>query len=130
MTLLELLRSNYAWTNDEILDVIQNRNMPMRDYDNCLDLVRQIKMGAFKIHRRTTHSVIETELKHNNNLWHCDDCETIDYCDDLHSVNHGDYSVCNSCLDDNYYYSERHDTYRHNDDYDEYDEDYQQDNGT
>lgn len=130
MTLLELLRSNYAWTNEEILDVVQNKNMPMRDYDNCIDFVKQIQMGAFSIHRRTSHSVMATELKHNNNLWHCDDCENIEHFEDLSSVNHGDYSVCNSCLDDNYYYSESHDTYRYNDDYDEDEEDYQQDNGT
>ena len=118
MTLLELLRSNYAWTNEEILDVVQNKNMPMRDYDNCIDFVKQIQMGAFSIHRRTSHSEMAISLKHNNNLCHCDDCGSIDHFEDLSSVNHGDSSVFNRFLDDNYYSSESHDTYRYNDDFD------------
>ena len=39
MTLLELLRSHYAWTNEEILDVIQNKNMP-RTSDGLITLAK------------------------------------------------------------------------------------------
>lgn len=129
MTLLRLLRTDYCWSNEEITNFIKQHDMPMRDYDNCVALVESIKRNEFQIHRRTRPSMLATHLMQANNLWSCDDCRVIEHCDELTSVNHGDYSVCDTCLDADYYYSERHDTYRHNDDYDEDDYDEYNDNG-
>jgi hypothetical protein len=51
----------------------------------------------------------------------CDDCGAIVNDDDTYSVNDGDRSVCETCRDDNYHYSDYHNCY--------VDDDYESDNG-
>jgi hypothetical protein len=54
----------------------------------------------------------------------CEDCSDFFHTDDGTSVYSGDSTVCNSCLEDNYTYSDRQDRYISNSDYeDEQDED-------
>jgi hypothetical protein len=54
----------------------------------------------------------------------CDDCGHIEHENDTYSVNDGDRSVCGTCRDDNYHYSEYHDCYvdsDYDDDHPEFD---------
>lgn len=52
----------------------------------------------------------------------CDDCGRIEDNDDMHDAHNGDRTICQACIDDNYRWSDEHDTYIHCDSWDDYHE--------
>jgi len=66
--------------------------------------------------------VLQKHFKHES-FFCCEDCSDYFHMEDGTGTYDGDYRVCNSCLDDNYTYSDNRDTYITNQDYeDEQDE--------
>ena len=118
MTLLEYFRSSLGLSNNEIHNFINNQDLPS---DFTLDDIETlIDRLANACTRR--HNNFISLVKERQDIDNCNDCGVIMDMTDCISVNHGDYHVCDSCCDNDYYYSEHSDTYRHNDDYDEYEE--------
>jgi hypothetical protein len=84
------------------------------DVDYALDLVNN--------KRNLSHNFVDIlHKKFSNHFCTCDDCGTIVQDDDTYSVNDGDRTVCESCKDNGYHWSDYLDCY--------VDSDYEDDNG-
>ena len=79
--------------------------------------------------RSCGHLVDMLELKFNGTYHSCSDCNTIGTDDDDGSYAYDDTWVCQSCIDDNYTYSENRGTYITNEDYADEEEEEDEDNG-
>jgi DNA-directed RNA polymerase subunit M/transcription elongation factor TFIIS len=118
MTLLNYLRNDLSMVNGEILDFVRYGELN-GDFD--ADDVKSVQDAMVSFNFIRHPDFINMILTHND-ISDCDDCGHTMFNDDSISIEHGDRHVCRSCGDDDYYYSENHDTYRHNDDYDEHEE--------
>lgn len=125
MTLLKLLRHDYGLSKEQIRSFIDDQRLPsdcgLDDYENIHQSLKDCNMSR---HGHFVDTFLST-----NEIYSCDDCRVLCWSDEMCTINHGDYHVCEGCCDSDYYWSESHDTYRHNDDYDE-DEGYDQQTGT
>ena len=118
MTLLNYLRTDLSLTNDDIIKFTKYAELDQSFDAEDLNAV-QDRIQDFNFSR---HPSFKHDFFSNNDLTYCDDCGDPMFNGDTISVEHGDRHICNGCCDNDYYYSERHDTYRHNDDFDEYEE--------
>ena len=126
MTLLNYLRSDLGLTNTEIGTLFTRSQLPNNyGIDDIEEVHERLKEFDMSRHPRFVSNFLSY-----NEISHCDDCGITMWNDDSYSIDHGDRHVCESCCNDNYYYSENSDTYRHNDDYDEDDYDYDESSGT
>lgn len=98
------------------------------DEDDALELINMSCYRNIRDNTRTDWVDFMNE-KFSGSYCSCDDCNTITSEDDGASTYHGDYWVCNECLEDGYTYSENRDTYISNDDYAEEEEEEDEDNG-
>jgi hypothetical protein len=82
------------------------------DVSEALDLINRSDVNC----RNGWHSFMED--KFSDNFFHCQDCENLFSTDEEHNC-YDDYSVCNSCADHNYHYSDRNSYWVRDDDEDE-----------
>ena len=113
MTLLQFIRQPvFNLSKIQIRDVVRDSSLP-----NTWD--------ATQIHRFIDQcpddSLRESLYDTYHDLDHCHDCGDAMFRDDSRQCYEGDFYICESCCDDNYYYSDNRETYIHNNDYDEYD---------
>lgn len=91
------------------------------DWDSALQALNQY--GSLISHRSDLVEVLQKNFKHES-FFCCEDCNDYFNREDGTHTYDGDYMVCQTCLDDNYTYSDNRDTYITNSDYtDEQDED-------
>lgn len=119
MTLLKYFRSSLGLSDNEIHSFIDNQDLPS---DFSLDDIESLISHLENANTRR-HDYFVGSVRERHDIGYCHDCGVIMDMTDCASVNHGDYHVCHDCVESDYYYSEHSDTYRHNDDYDEYEED-------
>lgn len=119
MTLLEYFRSSCGFSNDVIRSFIDHQALPSGfSLDDIESLISHLDNANIR-----RHDDFVSRVRERQDIDYCHDCGDIMDMTDCASVNHGDYHVCHGCVETDYYYSEHSDTYRHNDDYDEYEED-------
>jgi len=120
MTLLEFIRSDtYNLSNQQIREVLKDSELP--NNWSAREVARFISRCPVDSLRESLHDSY-------HDLTDCHDCGDDMFYDDSYSCYEGDYNICNSCCDNEYYFSENRDTYIHNEDYDEYDSDYDDEN--
>ena len=116
MTLLQFIRQPvFNLSNNQIRDVLDDSQLP--NGWSATMVQRFISQCPYD-------SLVDSLNDSYYDLRDCHDCGDAMFDDDSYSCYEGDFTVCNSCSDDHYYYSENRDTYIANEDYDEYDSDY------
>ena len=130
-TLLELLRTRYGFNNNGIKRILKENLYPITDVsaNEVEELVNSLIDWANCCENTELATKIKhmaTSIKQNEDISNCNDCNTSEYYESLHSCYEGDRYVCDSCID-NYRWSDYRDTYVAEDDYeDEPDEDQEQ----
>ena len=130
-SLLELLRTRYGFNNNGIKRILKENLYPITDVsaNEVEELVNSLIDWANCCENTELATKIKhmaTAIKQNEDISNCNDCNTSEYYESLHSCYEGDRYVCDSCID-NYRWSDYRDTYVAEDDYeDEPDEDQEQ----
>lgn len=86
-------------------------------------LVDTLNNVDFRFIRCNTSWIDLLEDKFSESFMTCEDCDSIEFSDNMQSAYDGDRWICESCCDRHYHYSDSRDTYIHDDDEEENDED-------
>ena len=131
MTLLAELRSEF-YDDKSLYDIIKDSYYHNLDQDVSLQILEKLISLNWQGKPNTRGGRLEKWCKiigiDENVFDHCQDCDTLDFQDEMRMA-YEDYLVCQTCCDDNYTYSQYRDTYVSHEDADEddYDEDYRDD---
>jgi hypothetical protein len=90
------------------------------DWSSALEALNQF---GTRISYRTDIVEVLQEKFTGYSFFCCEDCSDYFHWDDGRPTYDGDYRVCDSCIEDNYTYSDRRDTYITNSDYEDEEED-------
>ena len=127
MSLLKYMRSDYNLTRSQILSILSNRCCP----EDWL----AIKIANFTSELSnygSKASELGADIRSNENIDYCHDCESAEFMDNMRSCYQGDFYVCEDCCNQNYIFSDNQDTYLTYDDHDDEetrDENYQEESG-
>lgn len=90
--------------------------------DDPFNLVDTLNNSDFRFIRNGASWCDILNEKFSADFSTCEDCDSIEYDSDLISAYSGDRYICQSCCDRHYHYSDRQETYVHDDDGDDEDE--------
>ena len=131
MTLLSFLRKDNDFSRSDIIRMLRERRLISEwTAQQCFDFIRRLTNnfgeysdGAFNTKIRD----LAEDLKSTEQIITCHDCDRWEFEDTMIMCYEGDYTICQSCCNNDYVYSDYRDTYVLHDDGDEED-DYYDDN--
>ena len=129
MSLLSFLRTENNFNRADIIRMLRDRRL-QNDWSArmCKTFLNNLS-DKFSSNNKIQDLV--SDIRDTEELDECHDCGDWEFQDNMQSCYEGDFTICQSCCDDNYNYSDYRGTYVHYEDYDEDDDEYpeQEDSG-